>query len=151
MPQSEKVLKAIGEWTKDKSPICPVMSAQMFLPIAGGVVAPAGAESMVVTIPSTPCVGVHCAMAIKDAHGGFAGCGFAPGRDIIDLTVAVGALQNALGAPRSVQVDPGPPVKAVWTLLEVVERQTAAVAELIRELLKRMAEKPAAKPPKAGT
>jgi hypothetical protein len=150
MPQSEKVLKAIGEWTKDKSPICPVMSAQMFLPIAGGLVAPNAAESMVVTIPSTPCVGMHCAMALNDAHGGFAGCGFAPGRDIIDLTLAVGALHNVMASPLAAQIDP-PGSEALGAVLVAVKKQTAAVAELIRELLKRMAEKPAARPSKAGT
>lgn len=146
MAHSEKLLGLIEGFVAGKSPICPVMSAQTFLPVPSKVVA---TDGVTMTVPVTPCVGIHCAMAIKDVHGGFAGCGFAPGKDIADLTVAVGALHSALGAPKSVAADLQAE-RLIMPVLAAVEKQVAAVADLIRELLERMAERPAAKGPKDG-
>jgi hypothetical protein len=146
MAHDLKMLEMIGALVAGKSPICPVMSSQTFLPVASKVVA---TDGVAVTVPITPCVGVHCGMAIKDQDGGFRGCGFAPGKDIADLTVAVGALSNLVALHKE-PIGAGQIYQNVGSMLVAVEKQVAAVADLIRELLKRMAEKPAAKGPKDG-
>jgi hypothetical protein len=132
------------KWAGQAAPICPVMSGQFqaVVRMPGSIVAAAGAESMTTAIPATPCVGILCAMAMKDESGQFAGCGFAPGADLVNLSRQVAGLVAVLEPSR----DPRPictiPV-GFDQVVGVMGRQAAAVEKLVLALLERMTSKKA--------
>jgi len=128
-------------WAGQAAPICPVMSAQFqaVVQVRGSIVAAPGPESMTTAIPATPCVGILCAMAMKDDGGQFAGCGFAPGQDIVNLSRQVSALVAVLEPPR----DPRAPSTDLDQAFATMGRQAAAVEKLVLALLERMTSKKA--------
>jgi hypothetical protein len=147
-----KMNEAAMNWARGSAPICPIMSAQMqaIAPAAGGMIVPGAGAAMTAHIPATPCVGVLCAMAIKNPNGGFAGCGFAPGQDVANLARMLDARIEGVSAamtPAPSKAD-GAFVRALDQTLESVKatleetrRDGEATRKLVSALLERMTKK----------